>query len=257
MGWGKFDDAYPHHPKLLQVGAEGLALDVAAVCYANRYGTDGWVPDAMLAALYPPIRQPRKVADRLTAAGRWERGDGGWWIHDFADYNPTAAEVAERREKRAAAGRKGGMRSKPPSKPEASASTGASNRDEANGNPDPTPTPKEDQTHGAAAPSLLDPEDGFEAFWTAYPRRDGKPGGGGEKKPARQKWRRLKPTERKAAMAALPNYRAYVERPDTQHPKHAVTWLNQEAWESWQEPAVPDQVDNGMTRLANGQEIPL
>lgn len=163
MGWGKFDDAYPHHPKLLQVGPEGLALDVAAVCYANRYGTDGWIPEAMLAGLYPPIRKPAKVAERLAAVGRWERAEGGWWIHDFSDYNPTAAEAAEKREKRARAGRKGGLRSKPPpSKPEAnaeaSASTVASNgdspRDEANGNPGPVPPPQ-DRLPTGGEPVLL------------------------------------------------------------------------------------------------------
>lgn len=58
MGWGRFDDAYPHHPKLLAAGADGLALDVAAVCYSNRYGTDGFIPAAMLPALYPPLKSP-------------------------------------------------------------------------------------------------------------------------------------------------------------------------------------------------------
>lgn len=176
MGWGRFDDAYPHHPKLLAVGPDGLALDVAAVCYSNRYGTDGWIPEPMLVALYPPIKSPRKVAAKLVEVGRWEAGDGGWWIHDFTDYNPTSAEAQDKRSKRAEAGRKGGLKSKPPaSKPEANgeanASGGASDddkpADEANGNPDPNPTPKP-SPDGEAAPPLNG--EGSEKFSTRLAR---------------------------------------------------------------------------------------
>lgn len=160
MGWGRFDDAYPHHPKLLAVGPDGLALDVAAVCYSNRYGTDGWIPAPMLVALYPPIKNPRKVAAKLVEVGRWEADDGGWWIHDFTEYNPTSAEAAEKREKRARAGRKGGLKSKPPpskreANEEANASPGASDDDrsaaEANGNPDPYPYPEQKNLSSDAA----------------------------------------------------------------------------------------------------------
>lgn len=153
MGWGKFDDAYPHHPKMLAAGADGLALDVAAVCYSNRYGTDGFIPEAMLPALFPPLKSPAKVARKLVDVGRWELTDGGWLIHDFGDYNPTAAEVEERRQKRAAAGRKGGQRSKPPSKREANASPVASDTDEAKRNPDPTPTSSHEDGAGADPPA--------------------------------------------------------------------------------------------------------
>lgn len=142
MGWGRLDDGYPHHTKLLAAGPDALALDIAGICYANRCGTDGWVPDVMLPALYPPLKRPRKAADRLVEVGRWERADDGWWIHDFADYNFSAAEAAERKAKRAEAGRKGGKASKPASKSEATASGFASDMLEAKRNPEPDPVPE-------------------------------------------------------------------------------------------------------------------
>lgn len=80
----------------------------------------------------------------------------------------------------------------------------------------------------------------FEAWWSSYPQRDGKPGGGGVKKPAREKWHKLTDRQRELAEAAVGHYREYVERPGSPHPKHAVTWLNQEAWEDWQSPASPN-----------------
>lgn len=153
MGWGKFDDAYPHHPKMLAAGVDGLALDVAAVCYSNRYGTDGFIATETLPGVFPPVRAPKKVAAKLVAVGRWEEVAGGWVIHDFEAYNPTSAEVEERRAKRAAAGRKGGQKSKPRrSKPKANASGGASDTSKANANPGPVPeVPSEPSSGGDAA----------------------------------------------------------------------------------------------------------
>ena len=80
----------------------------------------------------------------------------------------------------------------------------------------------------------------FEQFWKAYPRGPAdKPGGDGPKKPAAQKWRRLKPEQRDACMTAVKHYAAHIARPDAPHPAHAITWLNQERWEQWQEPGKP------------------
>ena len=84
----------------------------------------------------------------------------------------------------------------------------------------------------------------FEQFWGAYPRgQAGKPGGDGSKKPALQKWRRLKPDERDLCLMAVEHYRDYIERPGSPHAAHAVTWLNQERWEVWQEPAKAGEPD--------------
>lgn len=100
MTWAKFDDGYPLHPKMVAAGVDGLALDVAAICYSNRFGTDGFIPDNMLSGLFPPVKSPRKVAAKLIAVGRWERDDdrGGYVIHDHGEYNPSAAQVEAERE---------------------------------------------------------------------------------------------------------------------------------------------------------------
>lgn len=81
--------------------------------------------------------------------------------------------------------------------------------------------------------------DSFEDFWRRYPRhaKNGKPGGGGDRKPTQRRWRNLTQAQRDAALRAVDHYRAWCESPDGAYPKHAETWLNAESWEQWQEPA--------------------
>ena len=75
MAWVKLDDGYSTHPKIIQAAADGLALDVAGLGYAARHLTDGFIADGVLAGLYPPLKQPRRVAERLVKVGRWARDD--------------------------------------------------------------------------------------------------------------------------------------------------------------------------------------
>lgn len=98
MAWVKIDDRYRTHVKMVEAGAEGVALDVAGLCWSTENATDGFISDAALPALYP-VRSPKKVAQRLVDVGRWTRDDErrGYWIHDFLDYNPSAADLAEKR----------------------------------------------------------------------------------------------------------------------------------------------------------------
>ena len=90
-------------------------------------------------------------------------------------------------------------------------------------------------------------EASFEDFWRRYPRHavNGKPGGGGARKTAWQRWRRMSSTARDRALAAVDHYRAWCESPAGEYPAHAATWLHQERWEQWQEPAVPPDTRRG------------
>lgn len=107
MGWVKIEDRYSRHPKMMAVGVDGLALDVSGMCYAREHGTSGFVPDSAIDVI-GPVRNAKRVAAKLVKVDRWERDDsaGGWWIHDFADYNPEdkVDEAAERRKEKARKG---------------------------------------------------------------------------------------------------------------------------------------------------------
>lgn len=109
-----------------------------------------------------------------------------------------------------------------------------------------------DAADAASAPDPIDEQ--FEDFWARYPRnaKTGKPGGGGDRKPTRRRWRNLTQQQRDQALAAVDNYAAYCRRDDAEFPKHALTWLNAESWEQWQEPALPPV----QTRNGGGREPP-
>lgn len=105
MAWVKLESRYPRHPKMVEVGALGIALDVCGICYAREHGTDGFIPDSAL-PLIGPVPNATKVARALAEVGRWIRDDArrGWWIHDFLEYQPTdeaEGEVAVRRREKA------------------------------------------------------------------------------------------------------------------------------------------------------------
>jgi hypothetical protein len=105
LSWVKIDDRYPWHKKLAQAGpamrAFAMALDITGKCHAAQHRTDGFLDDAILDDLYVvlPRRKGPAVRDVLVRVGRWERDEqrGGYWIHDYLAYNPSAEEqVAER-----------------------------------------------------------------------------------------------------------------------------------------------------------------
>jgi len=79
--------------------------------------------------------------------------------------------------------------------------------------------------------------DQFDQFWSHYPRgKAGKPGGDGPRKPALKRWRNLTAAEREACLVAVKHYADHIRQPGSPHAAHAITWLNQERWEIWQEP---------------------
>lgn len=122
MTWVRIDDAMPEHPKLLAAGPLAFALDVAAICYSARNGTNGRIPRAKVRLLLDlsDVRigrakvDPIALAEKLVECGRWHRDGDDYVIHDFAEYNFTREETEDRalelREKRRAAGRLGGLR---------------------------------------------------------------------------------------------------------------------------------------------------
>lgn len=130
MPWVKIDDAFLRHPKARAAGKDGRALFIAGLCWCATHGTDGRIEayDLPVIAAEADVR-PAATARRLVDVGLWEATDGGWLVHDYLDYNPSAAATEELRAKRAEAGRRGGQRSRPRT------TTSEANR-EANASPD-------------------------------------------------------------------------------------------------------------------------
>lgn len=102
MAWSKVDDKLFAHPKVLAAGIAAMGLWVMAQSYSSCYGTDGKLPMATIALLcsnsgLPYGTEPLLLADKLVEVGLWERSEGGYQFHDWAEYNPTKSrQVAEK-----------------------------------------------------------------------------------------------------------------------------------------------------------------
>lgn len=121
MAWVRIDDQARSHRKVLSAGAAGAWLWICGLMYCNsQKARDGFIPEEAVAVLYP-IPGWRREAARLVTIGLWERVTGGYLVHDYHDYQPSAEDAERIREQRAIAGRIGGTNSgkQRRSKPEA------------------------------------------------------------------------------------------------------------------------------------------
>lgn len=91
------------HPRTLSV-SEAAQMHVLRLWgYCSRYLTDGRVPAAMLRS------RGEEVAAELLEAG-WveDRGDDGYWCHDYLRHQPSREQVNERVKAKAARQAAGG-----------------------------------------------------------------------------------------------------------------------------------------------------
>jgi hypothetical protein len=98
MVWARFDDRYSESPKIEAAGPWAELLDVRAIIYSARNETDGHISVVALGRISINIPNPKGKAAKLVEVGRWKPNeDGGWFIHDFLEYNPSKAQLADQR----------------------------------------------------------------------------------------------------------------------------------------------------------------
>src|SRR4051812_18430034 len=101
MPWVRLEDGFPEHPKIVRAGPAAAWLFVCSLAYANRNLTDGFIPSAIVPRL-SELKGTDGLAKRLVEAGLWEAVDGGFQVHDYLTYQPSAAKLKEERDKTAA-----------------------------------------------------------------------------------------------------------------------------------------------------------
>lgn len=131
MTWVRLDDSFADHPKIVAAGPIAALIHIRALCYASRYLTNGFIPDAAAPGLVTGLE--RLSVEYATAPSRavgwvdqatdcdwiavllreklWEKRNGGYLIHDYLDYNPSRAEIMKLRRIKAKVGRAGGLAS--------------------------------------------------------------------------------------------------------------------------------------------------
>ena len=98
MGWARFDDKRHTNEKLLAAGLAADGLDARAITYSASHETNGHLSEIVVRSL-SMSHNWRRLVDTLVRVGRWEPDDtlGGWWIHDYLEYNPSKQELEAKR----------------------------------------------------------------------------------------------------------------------------------------------------------------
>ena len=97
--WGRLDDGWHSHPKVVSVSPGARGLDASAISWCGQHLTDGKIRSAQLPAVMPGPRRDELVAfaEELVDVGLFERNGDGYLVHDFHDYNPTREKVLKDR----------------------------------------------------------------------------------------------------------------------------------------------------------------
>jgi hypothetical protein len=118
MPWVRVDDAFYDHEKFGWAGPVGLAQYMAGLAWCNRNLTDGFIPESAARRLLDwqgihwkawegelvagcETVDPIEVSDHLVSCGLWENAAGGYQIHDYLDYQPSADDVRAERARNA------------------------------------------------------------------------------------------------------------------------------------------------------------
>src|SRR3990167_6982329 len=151
MPWVRLDDQFPNHPKVVGVGPLGIALQVAGLCYSNRYLTDGLIPAAAVPTLIDFSELDEHAFNgrggvcwiavgKLVSAGLWEEAPGGYTIHDYLTYQASRSQVLKEREDARERKRRN---SSPVVRPNFDRTSPVSEESSLPPTPTPTPTPSE------------------------------------------------------------------------------------------------------------------
>lgn len=116
MGWVRLDDAFYDHQKFIEAGPLAGWLWVCSLAWSNRNLTDGFIPANQVPRLASfdgfahhmwsgelmgggEDVDVRDLAGDLVSLRLWDEVEGGYRIHDFHDYQPSAEQVLAKREK--------------------------------------------------------------------------------------------------------------------------------------------------------------
>lgn len=95
MTWFKVDDRLAFHPKAIAAGNSALGLWVRAGAWCAGNLTDGALPRHMIGTLGAQKRDTKRLVD----AGLWVETEQGYQFVDWADWQPSKAQVSDRRRK--------------------------------------------------------------------------------------------------------------------------------------------------------------
>lgn len=251
MAWVKLDDQFTDHPKVIEAGPMASWLFVCGLTYCARLLTDGFIPSGQVRKLADLDGAP-DLATHLVTVGLWERCEGGFLVHDYLEYQPSAEKV--KAERAATAKRQADWRARHAGgdtigqDPLAPLSPNGVSNAVTNGHVTPAPYPSRSRPvpndvseiseksplAGSRQPYPAD----FIEFWHAYGATNG------PKKPAFVAWQRLSKADKAEALAALPAWHQSQSWRDGFKP-YPQKYLSQRYWEGEPAAAVKTAYGNG------------
>lgn len=90
--WGRLDDGWYDHPKVVASGPYGMALHAWSISYCSRHLTDGYVRRGAIPSWARPV-----AVKQLVNNGLLDEVVGGFMVHDFLDWNPSRNQVLHER----------------------------------------------------------------------------------------------------------------------------------------------------------------
>jgi hypothetical protein len=106
VAWGRFDDRYDDNRKVKRAwraNRGAIGLHAMAITYSSRHETDGLIDLDWLIEKVPAARERERVVRVLVEAGLFEALDGEMFmVHDYLEFNPSAADLQAKRERDAA-----------------------------------------------------------------------------------------------------------------------------------------------------------
>lgn len=113
MSYAKIDDLYDDKRKVKRAWRDhraAVGLHAMAITYCVRHRTDGRIPDDWLEEMLPAKRERDQVLTTLVGVALFDadpHADGTYTVHDFLEWNESAAERKARSDAgRNAAGRR-------------------------------------------------------------------------------------------------------------------------------------------------------
>jgi len=102
--WARLDDELIDHRKVFVAGellgkngpAIAIGFYAVGLMWSNKHLTDGHLPSSVVRSFHH-VDRPGSVAEALVKAGLWEKNGSGYQIHDYHDFNLTAADIKSNR----------------------------------------------------------------------------------------------------------------------------------------------------------------
>ncbi|RIK11179.1 MAG: hypothetical protein DCC49_01140 [Acidobacteria bacterium] len=238
----------PEHPKVVGISSLAWSWWTKALCYCKRQELDGLVPHAVVALLLPDLHRYEidgnsvsadDLVDELIEAGLAKHSEAkDVLLHDWIDYQTSAAQLASLRYSRKEAGRKGGIAS------------GKARRKQTTKHllHDQKASGKSAQSRRQDAADRLEAD--FNEVWATYPRKTGRLAA---LKAYKARRREKIPAEDLAIATA--NYAKLRSGEDPQFTKHGATFFGPSApWRDYL-PGGAGLIEANQSRIADNDHV--